>query len=43
MATKRYTVDDALKAVFDDDFGLSDGYSSDEEEEHYYAYSSATK
>ena len=39
MATKRYTVDEALEAVFDDDFGLSDGGSSNEEEgEDYYAY-----
>ena len=36
MATKRYNVD---KAIFDYDFGLSDGYSSDEEEgEDYYTY-----
>ena len=38
MATKRY-VDEALEAILDDDFGLSDGDSSDEEEgEDYYAY-----
>ena len=39
MATKRYTVDEALEAVFDDDFGHSDECSNDEEEgEDYYAY-----
>ena len=32
MATRRFTVDEALEAVFDDDFGLSDGESSEEEE-----------
>ena len=38
MAMKRY-VDEALEAILDNDLGLSDGDSSDEEEgEDYYAY-----
>ena len=38
MATKGYNVDEALEAILDDDFGLSDGDSSDEEEgKDYYA------
>ena len=38
MAMKRYNVDEALEVILDDDFGLSDGDSSDEEEGEYYAY-----
>ena len=39
MATKRLTVDDVLETIFDDEFGLSDGESSDEEcGEDLYAY-----
>ena len=34
-ATRRYTVDEVLDAVFDDDFGLSDGRSSEEGEDLY--------
>ena len=37
MATRRLTVDEALDAVFDDDFGLSDGESSEEEGDDLYA------
>lgn len=35
---KRLTVDEALEATLDDDFGLSDGESSDEEGEDTYGY-----
>ena len=34
----RYTIDEALEAILDDDFGLSDGDSSDEEGEDIYCY-----
>ena len=34
----RYTIDEALEAILDDDFGLSDGDSSDEEGEDIYGY-----
>ena len=33
MATRRFTVEKALDAVFDNDFSLSDDESSEEEEE----------
>ena len=32
MATRRFTVEEALDAVLDDNFSLSDGQSSEEEE-----------
>ena len=39
MATRRYTVSEAASAIFDEDFGLSDAQSSEEEtEEELYAY-----
>ena len=39
MAMKQYTADEVLEADFDDSFGVSDGYSSDEDgEEDLYAY-----
>ena len=35
----RLTLDEVLSGVFDDDFGLSDGESSEEKGEDVYAYS----
>ena len=34
----RYTIEEALQAILDDDFGLSDGESSDEEGDDIYGY-----
>ena len=39
MAKRKFTVDKALDAVFDNDFGLSEGESSDKEDgEEAFAY-----
>ena len=38
MASRRYGVEEALEAILDDDFGLSDGPKSEEEGEDIYAY-----
>ena len=39
MATRKLTVDDVLETICDDEFGLSEGESSDEEcGEDLYAY-----
>ena len=34
----RYTIEAALEAIFDDDFRLSDGDSSDEDSDDIYGY-----
>ena len=34
----RYTIEEALEAILDDDFGLSDGETSDEDGEDIYHY-----
>ena len=36
--TSRYMIEEALEAILDDDFGLSNGHSSDEEGEDIYGY-----
>ena len=38
MVSRRYGVEEALEAILDDDFGLSDGPKSEEEGEDIYAY-----
>ena len=38
-ARTRLTLDEELSGVFDDDFGLSDSESSEEEGEDIYTYS----
>ena len=37
MATKRFTTDDIINAVFDSDFGISNGTEEDGEEVYVYS------
>lgn len=34
----RYTIEEALESILDDDFGLTDGESSDEDGDDIYSY-----